>query len=151
MDRSRTPFVFVFSVAALLFVVGGTWALLESLSRVPAPSASPLRTDHGPLPDLGTVPGFSLVTGSGATLGAEDLAGSPWVANFIFTTCAGVCPIMSSEMAKLQRELPEDSPLRLISISVDPGHDTPEVLQEYAVRYLWRPRGYLWRHIRWRG
>jgi len=46
-----------------------------------------------------------------------------------------VCPIMSTRMAELQHELPADSPLRLVSITVDPGHDTPEVLREYASRY----------------
>jgi len=63
----------------------------------------------------------------------QELAGKVWVADFIFTHCAGVCPAMSSNMRKLQERLFED--VRLVSFSVDPYNDTPEVLTEYANRY----------------
>jgi cytochrome oxidase Cu insertion factor (SCO1/SenC/PrrC family) len=134
VSRRRIPILLVLSVALLLFVVGFVWSLLSGVSSSPTGS-SPLESGSGPLPELGPVPPFSLVDQAGEPFTREDLAGAPWLADFIFTTCAGVCPIMSTQMARLQHEIPEDSPLRLVSVSVDPGHDTPEVLREYAARY----------------
>lgn len=79
---------------------------------------------------LGTLPAFSLTTQAGRPLIRADLEGRPWVAAFIFTRCAGICPAMTSRMARLQHEVPAGT--RLVSFSVDPRHDTPEVLTRYA-------------------
>lgn len=81
----------------------------------------------------GMAPDFSLTERSSRKVTRQDLAGKVWVANFIFTRCAGACPVMSSNMRKLQDRLFED--IRLVSFSVDPYNDTPEVLTEYANRY----------------
>jgi protein SCO1/2 len=83
-------------------------------------------------PVVGEVPDFTLVNRDGQTIRRRDLAGAPWVADFIFTRCGASCPMMSLRMAKLERELPEDLGVRFVSISVDPEHDTPRVLEEYA-------------------
>lgn len=85
-----------------------------------------------PPPVLGQVPEFSLTNRDGRTVRRQDLAGSPWVADFIFSRCPASCPIMTARMAKLNRELPEDLGVRMVSITVDPDHDTPQVLQRYA-------------------
>ena len=64
---------------------------------------------------------------------AEDLVGQVWVANFIFTRCPDVCPLLTTRMAQLQDTFAAAaSPVRLVSFSVDPAHDTPEVLRDYA-------------------
>jgi cytochrome oxidase Cu insertion factor (SCO1/SenC/PrrC family) len=81
----------------------------------------------------GMAPDFNLTERSNRKVTRQDLAGKVWVADFIFTRCAGACPIMSSNMRKLQDQLFPD--IRLVSFSVDPYHDTPEVLTEYANRY----------------
>jgi len=85
-----------------------------------------------PPPVLSEVPEFTLVNRDGRTIRREDLAGSPWIADFIFTRCPASCPMMTSRLARLDRELPRDLEVRLVSISVDPEHDTPEILQRYA-------------------
>ncbi len=85
-----------------------------------------------PPPVLGEVPDFTLVNRDGQTIRRRDLAGAPWIADFIFTRCGASCPMMSLRMAKLERELPDDLGVRFVSISVDPEHDTPRVLEEYA-------------------
>jgi protein SCO1/2 len=85
-----------------------------------------------PPPVLGQVPEFSLTNRDGRTVRRQDLAGSPWVADFIFTRCPASCPIMTARMARLNRELSGDRGLRLVSFTVDPDHDTPQVLQRYA-------------------
>ena len=85
-----------------------------------------------PPPILGQVPEFVLTNRDGRVVRRADLDGRPWVADFIFTRCPASCPMMSARMARLNRDLPADLPVRLVSISVDPTHDTPEVLQRYA-------------------
>lgn len=88
------------------------------------------------LPVFGTVPDFRLTERSGRAVTNADLAGEIWVANFIFTSCAGVCPVLSTRMAELREVLRDSAPrVRSVSVSVDPTRDTPAVLHEYAARY----------------
>jgi protein SCO1/2 len=88
-----------------------------------------------PLPVLGQLPGFSLVNRDGRPVRLQDLAGRPWVADFVFTRCPASCPMMSARMARLNRGLPADLDVWLVSISVDPDYDRPEVLERYARKY----------------
>jgi len=81
----------------------------------------------------GTVPAFSLADQTGKTITLHDLAGHVWIADFIFTNCGGTCPVMSQSMRKLQDALPQE--IRMVSFTVDPTRDTPQVLGEYAKRY----------------
>lgn len=95
-----------------------------------AAGAVALRSRPSPLPDLGSLPPFSLTAHTGRPLSSEDLRGHVWVADFIFTRCAGICPAMTSRMARLQDEIPAGA--RLVSFTVDPQHDGPDVLARYA-------------------
>ena len=88
-----------------------------------------------PLSDLGVVPDFTLIERSGQEVSLSDLRGRPWVANFIFTNCAGPCPLLSAQMRKLQKTSADLEQVRLVSFSVDPDRDTPEVLREYATSF----------------
>lgn len=85
-------------------------------------------------PALWTAPPFSLPGHDGAQVSTESLAGQPYIANFIFTTCRTVCPLLTAKMVRLQREL-KDLPLRFVSFSVDPEHDSPPVLAAYAQQW----------------
>jgi protein SCO1/2 len=91
------------------------------------------------LPVYGSVPDFTLIDQRGRPLGKADLAGKIWVANFIFTNCPNECPLMTAEMAKLQADLADVPELRLVSITVDPQHDTPPILSQYAARFQAEP------------
>ncbi len=96
-----------------------------------------LAPDTSHLRDLGAVPSFSLVDQTGATVDGESLAGSVLVVDFIFTRCPSMCPQLTTAMAELQARLPAEldgTPIRLISISVDPDFDTPQVLAKYAAK-----------------
>ena len=84
-------------------------------------------------PRLGVLPAFRLTERSGRPLSLADLRGRPWVADFIFTQCAGACPAMTARMARLRRQLPAD--VTLVSFTVDPAHDTPEALTRYAAAF----------------
>jgi cytochrome oxidase Cu insertion factor (SCO1/SenC/PrrC family) len=77
-----------------------------------------------------TLPAFHLIDQDGRAFGSADLSGHPWLAAFVFTRCGGTCPIMTARMARLQAQLPAAT--RLLSITVDPAHDTPAVLKAYA-------------------
>jgi protein SCO1/2 len=88
-----------------------------------------------PLDVLGGLPPFSLIERSGRKVTAQEMVGHVWVANFIFTKCPDFCPALTGRFAQLQTRLAGGSdPIRLVSITVDPVHDTPEVLREYADR-----------------
>lgn len=84
---------------------------------------------------LGQVPEFELTERNGRSFRLSDLRDRVWVADFIFTHCAGPCPLMSAAMSKLQHATADESSVHLVSFSVDPERDTPEVLREYADRY----------------
>ncbi len=84
------------------------------------------------LPTLSVVPEFQLLDQTGAEVSEQSLRGRPWVASFIFTRCALSCPRMVSAIKQVEAKLPAASQVRQVSISVDPGYDTPEVLADYA-------------------
>jgi protein SCO1/2 len=93
------------------------------------------------IPTYSAVPDFSMTERSNRQITRKDLDGKVWVADFIFTHCGGICPAMSSNMEKLQQRLPKE--VMLVSFSVDPTNDTPEVLTEYAKRYNADPERWL--------
>jgi len=88
-----------------------------------------------PIEGLGAVEAFEFINQEGEKFGSKNLKGQSWVANFIFTRCAGPCPIMSTRMARLQNEFKDKKDLKFVSFSVDPDYDKPEILKEYAQRY----------------
>ncbi len=88
----------------------------------------------GQLGVYGAVPDFSLTERSGEKVARSDLLGHVWVADLIFTHCAATCPRMSEQMKRLQDAFPRGEIL-LVSITVDPERDTPEVLSKYADQY----------------
>jgi protein SCO1 len=81
----------------------------------------------------GGVPEFTLINQDGKNFGSADLRGKIWIADFIYTTCPGPCPMISSRMSELQKPL-EKTDVHLVSFTVDPAKDTPQVLQTYAER-----------------
>ena len=95
-------------------------------------------------PPLRALPDFALtaVTIDGTSpLDRRALAGRVWVADFVYTTCAGPCPLLSANMQGLQKRLPKS--VGLLSFTVDPDHDSPEVLTEYARRFSADPQRWL--------
>src|SRR6202022_2722373 len=86
----------------------------------------------------GTVPEFQLINQHGTNFGSADLRGKIWIADFIYTTCPGPCPMISSRMSELQKPL-EKTDVHLVSFSVDPARDTPQILRGYAERLQAEP------------
>src|SRR5215831_21242660 len=113
---------------ALFFVAGfvsGSWRAGNDLQR------------------LGEVPDFALLDRSGQQVSKADLLGKVWIASLIFTRCVDECPLVSSQMAQLQDTLVAARDVRLVSITVDPTYDTPEVLTRYAQSFAAQPRRWL--------
>ncbi len=92
-----------------------------------------------PLPVLGQLPDFQLTAQDGRPFDSRSLDGHVWVANFIYTTCTGPCPMMSSQMHQVQTQTAETPDVKLLSFTVDPAHDTPPVLAEYARHFKYDP------------
>jgi len=86
----------------------------------------------------GSVPEFSLINQDGKTFGSADLRGKIWIADFIYTTCPGPCPMISSRMSEVQEPL-KKTDVHLVSFSVDPAKDTPQVLRGYAEKLQAEP------------
>lgn len=127
-SRDFPKLLLALSISLMLISLGGLLWLDQRLT-----GKSALGTFS--LPVLAQLPDFRLIERNGQPLGLADLRGKVWIADFIFTRCPGPCPRMSSLMAALQRDLRSEEALRLVSISVDPEFDTPEVLAKYADRY----------------
>jgi protein SCO1/2 len=81
---------------------------------------------------IGPVADFTLTNQSGRLTTLADLTNRVWVADIIFTRCAGPCPRMTGQMRDLQAALPQDSAARLVTLTTDPAFDTPEVLNKYG-------------------
>jgi protein SCO1/2 len=90
------------------------------------------------LPKDGIIPPFQLTDQNGETFGSQQLQGKIWIADFIYTSCPGPCPMISSRMSETQKPL-RDTDVKLVSFSVDPEHDTPAVLRDYASRLNAQP------------
>ncbi len=86
------------------------------------------------LPVIGPVGNFTLTNQNGSVVTLADLRGHVWIADIIFTRCAGPCPILTREMQELQDALPANSQARLVTLTTDPDYDTPPVLKAYPQR-----------------
>lgn len=136
---SKTPLVAAFALIVLL----AAGVLVRQLTAGPrsAEDVASVSSPSGDLEPLWPAPEFDFVDQHGQHTTRASLAGHTWVANFIYTHCTSACPVMSAQLAKLQRTHADDQ-LRFVSFSVDPENDTPEVMAEYAKR--WRPHEKRW-------
>jgi protein SCO1/2 len=94
---------------------------------------------HRTISSYGAVPSFQLVNQEGERFGSAQLLGKIWIADFIFTACPGPCPMISSRMSVLQKPLGKTD-VHLVSFTVDPEKDTPEVLRGYAEKLHAQPK-----------
>lgn len=119
--RRPTP-VWPLILLAVLFAAAAT-GLTAYLQHRPTPLAT-----------LFPAPSFSLTNQHEQTVSSADLKGKVYVADFIFTRCGGPCPRMTETMAQLSRSI-DSSRVRFVSFTVDPAHDRPAVLAEYATKF----------------
>lgn len=116
-------------IPILLIVSAGSLAVAGVVAywKREAPPVTAVRLDR----ELAfTLPEFVFTERDGRTRKSEELRGKIWVAGFIFTRCHHTCPMVTGVMARLRTELPDD--VQMVSFTVDPEYDTPEILAAYA-------------------
>lgn len=124
--RVRGPVLFAALVLLIIVIVVPTVVLPTVFFPPPTPK----------LDDLGRLPAFSFVDHTGATLTRADLEGHVTIVNFIFTRCDTICPVTSMKMRSVEDKTNDvGGDIKLVSISVDPVHDTVPVLAAYATKY----------------
>lgn len=79
-----------------------------------------------------TIPTFSFTDQDGHTLTEKDVAGKIYVADFFFTTCPSICPIMAGNLKKVQDKFKDNGHVMILSHSIDPTYDEPSILKKYA-------------------
>ena len=119
---SRTLWVGVILLFGLLSIVG-----LLSLAEVKSREIT--------LPIYGQVADFTLTNEAGQITTLADLTNHVWVADIIFTRCAGPCPRMTGQMKSVQDLLAPDGNARLVTLTTDPDYDSPQVLTRYGEHY----------------
>lgn len=85
------------------------------------------------------IPEFVLTSQDGLSMGREEMKGKITIVDFFFTSCPSICPIMSTEMERVDDAFRNQDQVQIFSISIDPEYDTPEVLKEYAERHRATP------------
>jgi cytochrome oxidase Cu insertion factor (SCO1/SenC/PrrC family) len=87
------------------------------------------------LPVIGQIADFTLTNQDAKITTLADLTNHVWVADIVFTRCAGPCPIMTGQMKKLQDALPQTSDAKLVTLTTDPGYDSPAVMKKYGEHF----------------
>lgn len=126
-SSARTLLWSVLMITVVGVVVAWAWTLGGAVKLDP---------ESGPLPVIAQVPDFQMTGQEGQPVSRQDLMGTVWVADFIFTDCPGPCPKLSARMLHLQRMLDKRKlPAKLVSFTLDPKRDQPPVLRHYAKRF----------------
>lgn len=128
--------------AVLLGACLGSLPAVDSFAHGSLPFTILSRSVDAPARRL-ALPDFSLVERSGKKIRLADLRGKISIVDFIYTSCSDTCPLQTADMAKLQEQWINEREIELVSISVDPEHDTPRVLTKYAGRFRADPERWL--------
>lgn len=123
--------------ALALLIVGIVALFVRQQWRGAVAQGEQERRHGGTLDRFNTIPDFELTERSGQPFrSAESLRGKVWVANFFFTTCPGPCLAMNARMAEVQEAIrPKNDEVRLVSFTVYPEYDNPEILRRYADKF----------------
>ena len=127
--RSRTN-----KTARQLFMTSNVYLLVAMVLLVVGCS------NQSNLPKLFPVPNAQLTSDAGKPVQLASMRGKVTVYDFIFTNCAGTCPMMTATMKRVTKRINAEAPVRFVSISVDPRRDTPAQLRRYAALHRNDPR-----------
>jgi protein SCO1/2 len=124
----------MFWILFMLYSAG--WPIYRTLNR----------TLPDPLPKIATVPAFTFTNQFGKPFGSQNLSGKLYLANFIFTSCPSTCPLSMERMQKLQKRMRGlGDKVAILTFTVDPKTDTPEVLNKFANKY--RTNNFIWNFV----
>jgi protein SCO1/2 len=121
------------------------FALVSALLLTAAAPSAHEAGGGGRLPVIGPAPPFALTSQDGKQVALADLRGKVVAVAFIYTGCPDICPLLTDKMARVQDELGADfgAKVAFVSITLDPEHDTPAVLKDYARAWGAKPHGWL--------
>jgi protein SCO1/2 len=135
MMSKRLKILLVVLVVAAAAGVGVFWSLREkppsNLSAFIVPASVKERQQKGVPPVMFQAPNFEMTDQHGQPAGDKALRGKVWIADFIFTHCAGSCPRVTGKFVELQKAI-NDPDIRFVSFSVDPARDDPNTLKAYG-------------------
>jgi protein SCO1/2 len=119
--------------------------VLSALLVVAVAGATYLRLNYArpALPELKRLPDFALTERSGKSVRLQDLRGKVLLVDFIYSECPGPCPMISSRFSALQPMVLQNPDTLLVSVTLNPSRDTPEVLRQYADRFHASPDRWL--------
>lgn len=107
---------------SFIILIFGIWAVPKIIKSLSKPD----------LATIGAVPAFSFTDQNQNTITNETFKDKVYIVEFFFTTCPSICPIMTENMIKIQNDFLGNPKVGIASFSIDPAHDTPQVLKEYA-------------------
>jgi len=132
-NKSYIGISFIVLVFGIIFVPkiidrlsGGT----TDTNRLHKPSTQ----DENPVKVIGKAPKYNLINQFGEPFTQENMKGKVYVLEFFFTTCPTICPLMNQNMKKIEQNFLKNDDFGLISITINPSHDTSEVLKKHAER-----------------
>jgi protein SCO1/2 len=110
----------------------------------PALAVNDATRDSGPLPEIGPAPAFALMSQDGKPTSLIGLRGKVVAVSFLYTACPDICPLLTQKLVEVQDALGEEfgKKIAFVSITVDPEHDTPEVLKDYAAAWEAKTAGW---------
>jgi cytochrome oxidase Cu insertion factor (SCO1/SenC/PrrC family) len=130
-QKKITIGLWVLSLVAIVGIVAGKMLRPRPVGSS-APVENPAAEQVNSLHDLFPAASLTLTDQDGNSFSTDSLAGKVWVADFIFTTCGSICPILSDRVAHLQHMTPPG--VNFVSFTVDPKIDTPAVMKAYGAR-----------------
>jgi protein SCO1/2 len=122
-------------------------AVLAALALLSTPLLAPAHEAGGDqrLPVIGPAPSFALTSQEGKPVALADLRGKVLAVTFIYTGCPDICPLVTQKMVDVQNALGAEfgAKIAFVSITLDPEHDTPAVLKDYAQSWGAKPNGWM--------
>jgi protein SCO1/2 len=137
--KQRLIFIVIFSFSGILV----TYVMLKPSDETkPLPVVNPIDVPEEMVdPELlrlgngHRIGNFAFKDQFGRRFTREMVKGKVFVAEYFFTTCQTICPIMNRQMQRIHEEFKDNRNVELLSFTVDPEHDTPTILQEYAINH----------------
>lgn len=123
----------------------GAFLLALALMLFPALAATHEAGGDKLLPVIGPAPPFTLTSQDGKSVALADLRGKVLAVTFIYTGCPDICPLVTQKMVDVQNALGAafGAKIAFVSITLDPEHDTPAVLKDYAQSWGAKPNGWM--------
>lgn len=150
MHAVAGPFSYILVLSLSIFLTPAAWAIdhnRDSVAQHDAHMHMLAERSYVRSVQAYQVPDISLVGTDGGKipLARELSSGGPVMLNFIYSTCTTICPVMTTTFAQVQRQLgPKSDKVRMLSITIDPEHDVPAKLREYAMKFRAGPT---WRFL----